>query len=1078
MRAFIGRSCPVLVPALTLVGCSFLADRGDFRFDAVDAGGPDVRVDAAPLDALPMGECVEDDDCETRPNARVACERGRCISAGCVTGFDDCDGVAANGCETSISDDVRHCGSCGMVCSYPQAQALCQAGACVLGPCREGFDNCDGVAATGCDSDLRSAGSCGACGARCVAPQPLCDSSSGEARCVERCTGDGVLCGTQCVDVRADVRHCGGCDAPCGGGPQASPVCTGTPPACGLVCDEGYGDCTAGPGCETDLRTSILHCGACGSACEGRNASWSCAARSCRVLACATGFDDCDGSPANGCEADLTTNTAHCGACGNACSVGERCVGGVCDPVVGGGGDENHLCVVRDGGRAYCAGDNEFRQIAGEATPWRGQTMTLVTRSDGSPFLARDVVASAQSTCAIGRVGVEEGRIHCWGRGETASPGGGLTVWPTALAGPEDFAARRFVRLSGHTGRVCALDAEGAIWCWGQNRTGGDSGAAFPLGTGSVAANPVARLDAPVAARQLTLGRSNLCFIGVDDLLYCRGQRLGNGNGDAANRDVFAAVEGLTEVVAADAQDAAVCALRRNGELLCWGFNGYGQVGNGTTSDVSTPVRVLDQVAHVGLSERATCAIRRSNGQVWCWGEQRNGLAASGSLADGHVLTPQRVDDLPGNALLRGAHGFLRGVRHGCVLRAGAPSCWGSSDAMAPSTSAASVIPATALALPAGVRVLDGGLGGAGPNGNGCVRTDDGAVRCFGTLRFGLAGPGDLMLRYAEGTPLVHPGLTSGIEGLAVGVNFACATSSSGASCWGLNGAGRLGQIAPTSTGSPIPVALPAGHGARSPAAALQHACVVLTSGGQAGSTWCWGSNADGRLGRDPAMTGATAGPGAVEGLPGAADEVALTNTATFITVEGRLYRVGALTGASATFAPTEMTRAGGAELTGISRLSGGRDHACGIVASSPSAPGVPHCWGSGSSGQLGGGPSGPTVSPVMGVTNAVHVAAGHEHVCAALADGAVVCWGRDDNGERRGLVAAGAPSSMPSVVPGLAGIERVYAGTFGARRTIAVAADGTAFCWGENLAGSCGVGEPMRVPNARPMLGIPGLSP
>lgn len=1069
-RSFGARASAIIV--LYASGCSLVADRDDYTFGEVDAGMVDAALDALAPDA-PATTCTSDDDCDALPNAAVVCEAGRCVVSGCREGFGDCDGVGSNGCETSLDDDVRNCGSCGNACTYAQAQARCTAQVCELGPCRDGFDNCDGRADNGCEADLRSAGACGACGVSCTAPTPLCDSSTARVRCVERCEGEATLCGTQCVDTRDNPRHCGSCDVVCPDGPEATPVCTGTPSACGFRCDEGYGDCTADAGCETDLRSSLAHCGACGNACAGQNASWACVASACGVVACDVGFADCDAASANGCEVDLTSDATSCGACGRACAAGEHCVGGACDPVVGGAGDEYHTCLVRDGGRAYCFGDNEFEQIAGTIPRGRFGPPSLVTHEDGSPFLVRDIAPSGQATCAIARGGADDGRIFCWGRHDTAAPGvAGLSTWPRALEGPTGFEARRFRALSGLFARVCALDTDGDIWCWGLHR--GDL-SAFPAGSALNGAQAPQRLALPVAARQIALGYANLCYVGTDARAYCRGNRSGNGNDDASDRDVFAAVAGIDDLIAIDTMRAATCALRRDGQLFCWGFNGHAQLGLGDVADRATPQPVLDEVERFVMLDRATCAACRDT-SVWCWGEQRNGAAASGSVSDVLLRSPQRVDDLPGNASLRDGTAFVRAPLLGCVARPGAPVCWGSNGAMAMGTSERGMVPPTPLALPAASRVTHGGVGlGQGPSGGGCVRLDDETVHCFGQLRYGIAGGGDTQLRWAEGTPTLHPELMGAAE-LSVGTGFACAIRAGLPICWGLNNSGRLGRISPVQSATPLAVTVPAGHGARGVSAGNAHACAILTGGARAGDVWCWGSNANGRLGRDPASTGAVADPGAVEGLPGPADAVVTTQTATFVLVGGQVHRLGSITGGADTFVPIPITQPGGASFTGVSQISGGRFHACAIVSASPSTPGPVFCWGNGGSGQLGGGTSGADAHPVTGVTDARSVAAAHGHSCAALASGMVSCWGDALHGERTGLGVSGLASATPTLAAGLTNVVRVLGGTFGARRMLAIRSDGSALCWGENLAGGCGVGEPMRIPTALPVLGIPGL--
>ncbi len=92
-------------------------------------------------------------------------------------------------------------------------------------------------------------------------------------------------------------------------------------------------DCDRAPenACETDTATNPQHCGACGTACAPfPNAASNCTAGACSIGACNSGFTDCDGNAANGCETSLLASDQNCGACGNACGQGLECASGTC----------------------------------------------------------------------------------------------------------------------------------------------------------------------------------------------------------------------------------------------------------------------------------------------------------------------------------------------------------------------------------------------------------------------------------------------------------------------------------------------------------------------------------------------------------------------------------------------------------------------------------------------------------------------------------------------------------------------------------------------------------------------------
>jgi len=119
------------------------------------------------------------------------------------------------------------------------------------------------------------------------------------------------------VDARHDSLHCGDCGTRCDG---ATPFCVDG--MCAATCPLALCD-----GMCVDLGTSVAHCGTCDHPCGARpdvHATPACEGGQC-AYECAAGFSDCDGDAANGCEVSTNGNDpAHCGSCAP------------CAPVVGG----------------------------------------------------------------------------------------------------------------------------------------------------------------------------------------------------------------------------------------------------------------------------------------------------------------------------------------------------------------------------------------------------------------------------------------------------------------------------------------------------------------------------------------------------------------------------------------------------------------------------------------------------------------------------------------------------------------------------------------------------------------------
>jgi len=265
------------------------------------------------------------------PNATAACTGGACAVGTCNAGFANCDGVSANGCETTLGDDVANCGSCGNACALANATPVCTTGACAIAACNEGFADCNCNAADGCEVNLALVSSCGACGTVCDLPHATPSCTAG-ACTVGACNAGFADCNSDagCETSLTAVTSCGGCGVVCATGAHATATCgTG---GCGIVCAPGFANCdgVASNGCEVDTTLDNQHCGTCGTTCA--NAT-TCQAGACTTAVCVSGHADCNGLGGDGCETTPASDTGHCGACGHACSFANaapECVDGAC----------------------------------------------------------------------------------------------------------------------------------------------------------------------------------------------------------------------------------------------------------------------------------------------------------------------------------------------------------------------------------------------------------------------------------------------------------------------------------------------------------------------------------------------------------------------------------------------------------------------------------------------------------------------------------------------------------------------------------------------------------------------------
>ncbi len=225
-------------------------------------------------------------------------------TSGCAVGVR-CDGVCVD-----LTSDPAHCGACNSPCpSAPHATATCEPTGCGFA-CDAGFDDCDGVPSTGCETPLDTATDCGACDTVCANPTALCASSGGGHTCVAGCVAPApLLCGTSCVDPTSDASNCASCGRVCTAPANATARCDAS--ACDFTCDTGFHDCGGACAADGDVATCGARCTPCNAV---SGASVTCDGVSCGYV-CDAGRHDCDGSESNGCE----------------CATG-RCAGAACDP--------------------------------------------------------------------------------------------------------------------------------------------------------------------------------------------------------------------------------------------------------------------------------------------------------------------------------------------------------------------------------------------------------------------------------------------------------------------------------------------------------------------------------------------------------------------------------------------------------------------------------------------------------------------------------------------------------------------------------------------------------------------------
>jgi alpha-tubulin suppressor-like RCC1 family protein len=341
------------------------------------------------------------------------------------------------------------------------------------------------------------------------------------------------------------------------------------------------------------------------------------------------------------------------------------------------------------------------------------------------------------------------------------------------------------------------------------------------------------------AWKRVSTGDFHTCAATTAGAAMCWGfngaGQLGNGTSTRQTKPVQ--VSGLkTGVAAISAGGNHTCALTTAGAVKCWGFNLYGQLGNGTKTSSSTPVPVTglsSGVVAISAGGNDSCALTQA-GAMRCWGR-----GTEGQLGDG-MMTSSSVP-VPVTGLASGVTAIALGFDHTCAVVAGAAKCWGFnlSGEVGDGSNENKPAPVPVSGLSAGILRIDAG------HAHTCAVVSGGAARCWGYGDHGALGNGSTS---NSNTPVAVSTLTSGTTAIDAGLYQSCAVVNGAAKCWGgKSGAPSLGDGSVGGSTTPVAVsgltanvlAMSAGgHDA-------PHTCAVTSLG----ALECWGDNTFGQLG-------------------------------------------------------------------------------------------------------------------------------------------------------------------------------------------------------------------------------------
>jgi alpha-tubulin suppressor-like RCC1 family protein len=291
------------------------------------------------------------------------------------------------------------------------------------------------------------------------------------------------------------------------------------------------------------------------------------------------------------------------------------------------------------------------------------------------------------------------------------------------------------------------------------------------------------------------------------------------------------------------------CAIRDDGDLYCWGRNGNGQLGIGSMGSTSTwkdrPTKTNNlgsDAISVSMGEQHTCAVL-DTGVLKCWGRNHHGQVGDGSTTD--RSTPQTINVGSG----RTTTSVYMGFHHTCaILDDQSVKCWGrnqNGELGVGSTTSSFDTPQTINTLGTNRHAISLALG----EGFTCALLDDGSIKCWGQDNEGQRGDGGgygIDIRSPPSSAISLPAGRTATQ-ITAGAFHVCALlDDASVVCWGKNHEGQLGDGSTTNRTAPVTTgSFGSGHTPSYISAGYDHTCALLTDGG----VRCWGSNNNGQLG-------------------------------------------------------------------------------------------------------------------------------------------------------------------------------------------------------------------------------------
>jgi alpha-tubulin suppressor-like RCC1 family protein len=291
----------------------------------------------------------------------------------------------------------------------------------------------------------------------------------------------------------------------------------------------------------------------------------------------------------------------------------------------------SHSCGIRaSDSRVLCWGDNSYGEIGdGTITTRYSPTRT----SDSSPYLS--VSAGTYYTCGIR---ANDSRVLCWGGNSNGQLGDGTISESHSPKLTSDSSP--YFEVSASYYHSCGIRTnDSRVLCWGGNYEG-------TLGDGTILEKHIPTLTSDSSAyKSISAGVYHTCAIRANDSrVLCWGFNGDGqtGDGTTGSSNVPTLISDASAYASISAGDFHSCGIRASdSRVLCWGDNSFGELGDGTINNHLNPTLTADSSEYLSISlgEYSSCAIRTNDSRVLCWGDNGYMQIGDGTIDEKHEPT-------------------------------------------------------------------------------------------------------------------------------------------------------------------------------------------------------------------------------------------------------------------------------------------------------------------------------------------------------------------------------------------------------------------------------------------------------